>query len=144
MAQQSGQRRDMRSLRQRFVEMPFWESAIGVLGVVLVLSVIGFLLFEQGQASQPPNLWVYSERTIVLENGYLVQIQTYNSGGQTAAEVVVEGSLKQSPEDNEPIDSAQITLDFVPPDSSRAGGLIFRENPDDYVLDLRVKGYVKP
>jgi uncharacterized protein (TIGR02588 family) len=62
-------------------------------------------------------------------------------GGQAAAEVLVEGELAG---EAGPHETSEATIDYLPPDSEREGGLFFGRDPSRHELRLRAKGYVDP
>jgi len=125
--------------------MPFWEKAIGVLGLLLVLGVLSFFVYESLQPTTPPELVVEVTQIQKTEGGYLVEFAARNLGGSTAASVVVEGVLLPAADPaGEPVESSEITLDYIPESSMRQGGLLFVEDPAAYQLELHAKGYVTP
>jgi uncharacterized protein (TIGR02588 family) len=140
-----------KSSQQGQQETPFSEMVIGVLGLLLVLATIGYLLYQGFQVQDSPEIVLEVDSVIAQETGYLVEITVTNQGGQTAAGLVVTGNLlpKQTSGDSassndQPVESEQVTFDFVPPRSYRQGGLIFSYNPLDYDLELNAGGYTKP
>ena len=42
------------------------------------------------------------------------------------------------------VEEREMTFDFVPPESSRRGGLFFSEDPDAWTLRLEPQGYQAP
>ncbi|HXF61214.1 MAG TPA: hypothetical protein VNK95_06335 [Caldilineaceae bacterium] len=124
---------------------PFWETVVGVIGLLMVLGVLGFLVYEALQPTSPPAIELHVEGITQNAGGYLVQVQAANRGGSTAAAVVVEGSLLASnAAAAQPVETSEITIDYIPENSSRQAGLFFAEDPAQYRLELRVKGYVEP
>lgn len=128
------------------VTAPFWEKAAGALGLGLVLLIIGYLTFEALSPQLPPDILVRQEAVTRTNQGFLVQIRATNVGDQAAASVVVEAIL-QTPDaapDAEPVESGEVTFNFVPAGSSRRAGIVFTRNPDEYALDFQVKSFVNP
>ena len=71
--------------------------------------------------------------------GYVVDVVASNTGGETAAQVVIEGELiGGSPEWRE------ATIDYLPAGSERRAGLVFGADPRTHGLKLRAKGFVEP
>ena len=64
-----------------------------------------------------------------------------NLSPATAAAVQIEGELVEG---ERVLATSQVTLDYVPGNSERRGGLFFRENPQAYDLEIRALGYAKP
>jgi uncharacterized protein (TIGR02588 family) len=124
---------------------PIWEEAMGVVGLVLLLAVVGFLVYEALQPHSPPAVVVSAEEITPAPGGWLVQIRVENRGESTAAAVVVEGSLIDPAQPaGEPVEVSEVTLDYVPELSARRAGLYFEHDPADYRLELRAQGYVNP
>jgi uncharacterized protein (TIGR02588 family) len=126
-------------------QTPFWEKAIGAAGIIFLLVIAGFLLYDALQPNTPPILAVSAQRIHALEGGYLVEIEVANSGESTAAAVEVEGTLKATDDPQAPpLESSTTTFDYVPSRSTRRGGLFFRADPTQYRLEMQAKGYIEP
>jgi uncharacterized protein (TIGR02588 family) len=124
---------------------PLAEWLVGLVGLLLVLGVVGFLIVQAQQPATPPTLVVVAEPVIAQAGGYLVPIRVTNEGGRTASTVLIEGSLLTSDDPAvPPVETSETTFDFVPPQSSRDGGLFFAEDPAQYQLELQVKGFIEP
>ena len=131
---------DSRKKKNEKKETPALEWITAGIGLILVVGAIGFMLFDAFYSKDlPPDLIVAKEKTEQVKTGYLVTFKVKNNGDQTASTVVVEGSLN-----GESDETAQVTLDYVPPHSEREGGLYFSTKPDDSKLKLEAKGYEKP
>ncbi len=131
-------------MQTKSAEAPFWEKAVGVVGLLLVLSVLGILLYEALQPQTAPELVAQVQSTVRQQGGYLVQINASNHGQATAAGVLIEGSLYAAGDSAQPVETAQTTLDYVPDQSERSGGLLFEHDPSQYELRLQVKGFADP
>jgi uncharacterized protein (TIGR02588 family) len=121
---------------------PAWMWAIGLLGLLLVAGSIGFALYEAvaGDAS-PPDVTVKLEGILPVQDGYLVEFRAVNEGGTTAAGLTVEGELRDGAE---VVEVSDATIDYVPSHSEREGGLFFTQDPRQYDLQLRAKGFESP
>lgn len=121
---------------------PLWERVVAAISLMLVAGLLGYLLYEvlAGDHS-PPDIVV--EIVEIRENGndWLVLFQAWNHGGTTASGVAIEGQLSRF---GITVESAQVTLDFIPAKSSRRGGLYFQNDPSDRDLELQTSGYVLP
>ena len=73
--------------------------------------------------------------------GYLVPIEVTNLGGEVAAGLLVEGVLLDG---DTVVETSSATFDYVPVGSLRHGGLIFREDPRAYELEVQARGYALP
>lgn len=118
------------------------EWIVAALGLLLVASALGLLLYEAVTGDGgPPDLSVTVRDTLTMDDHYLVRVALRNEGDATAAEVQVEGELLR---DGEATETSAITIDFVPAQSQRQAGLIFRLDPAAHELRLRVLGYSEP
>lgn len=118
------------------------EWAVAAVSALLVLGVIGYLLYEAlAEPQTPPAIEVTVEAVQAVGNGYLVEFEAQNRGQTTAAGLAVEGTLRRGAE---AVETASATLDYVPAEGSRRGGLYFTEDPRGYRLELRPIGYGRP
>ncbi|MGH9632182.1 MAG: TIGR02588 family protein [Bryobacteraceae bacterium] len=127
----------------KHVEGPRWSWVISATGAMLVVCVLVFLTVEAvRQGSSAPDITVEVESIVPLASGqYLVQVRAHNRGGMTAAQVQVDGSLKNG---EEVLETRQLTLDYVPSHSYKDGGLFFSRNPEGLTLEIHASGYTEP
>jgi uncharacterized protein (TIGR02588 family) len=122
--------------------IPVTEWVVAAIGAALVAATIFYLVWlALSRDETPPDVRVVAGGVLALENGWLVQFRAVNAGGTAAAEVLVEGELRGQ---GGAIETAEATVDYLPPRSEREGGLIFSRDPRDHELRLRAKGYVDP
>ena len=119
------------------------EWAIGGISAALVLSMIGFVLYQGISASnEDADLKVAIVRIDETEGGdYSVQFQAANRADRTAAEVEIIGRLNSGAQT---IETHSVTLDYVPARSTRMGVLLFERDPAAGELDIRAEGYRAP
>ena len=128
--------------KEKLDDAPTWVWAIGLLGLVFILGSVGFALYEAiAGDSSPPDVTVELESATPTQNGYLVEFRVLNEGGSTAAGLTVEGELLNG---TEIVETSDTTLEYLPSHSERQGGLFFTEDPRQYELQLRAKGYEVP
>jgi uncharacterized protein (TIGR02588 family) len=119
-----------------------WEWIIAALGALVVLSAVTIMLYEAfSSPPTPPKIEVVVDSIVDTEYGRVVEFRVRNHGQQTAAGLVVEGELRS---DTGTIETAQVTIDYVPAQSSRRGGLLFTHDPRRYALEVKGKGYDRP
>jgi uncharacterized protein (TIGR02588 family) len=136
------QRPDQNQNSSQSQDIPISEWIAAIIGLILVVSAIGFLVYEIVRGDdEPPQLKISVTSNTAVGNQHLVKFIIVNHGGVTAAGVTVEGQLS---ENGQMIETATTTVSFVPPDSSRAGGLFFSHNPDSLQLEIRATGYEEP
>jgi uncharacterized protein (TIGR02588 family) len=126
---------------------PFWEKVVGAIGLLIVLGVVGFLLYEAVQPSTEAEIVTKVKSITPQAGGYLVEFQASNQGRQTAASVAIEGALydpEQGAQAAEPVETAEVTFDYIPDQSDRTGSFVFAHDPRQYDLRLQVKGFMDP
>jgi uncharacterized protein (TIGR02588 family) len=122
--------------------VPATEWVVAAIGAALVAATIGYLVFlALSRDEAPPDVQVVAGSVHALQNGYVVEFRAINAGAKAAAELLVEGELAGP---DGPIETAEATIDYLPPRSEREGGLIFSRDPRKYELHLRARGYVDP
>jgi len=118
------------------------EWIIAAVGLVLVVSTIGFLLLQAlRDNAAPPHITVVPESVDRTRNAYLVTIRIMNRGEATAASSKVEGELSNGAAS---VETSAVTIDYVPLRSQRRAGLYFQNDPRRFKLRLRPKGYRHP
>jgi uncharacterized protein (TIGR02588 family) len=123
-------------------QTPFLEWVFAVIGLILVIGVIGFLIYEIAtDQGKPANLNVKIEEIIPNNKGFLVRFTLENTGDETAADVTVEGELKKGAES---LEKSDVTVDYVPSHSEKKGGMFFTEDPRSNGFTIRAKGFNEP
>ncbi|WP_306752324.1 TIGR02588 family protein [Paracoccus actinidiae] len=118
-----------------------WISA--AIGLVLTVAMLGFIGWQAWKhtGEEPPAIKVHVQHILPAGDGYVVEFVAVNLSPATAAAVQIEGELIEG---ERVIATSQVTLDYVPGNSERRGGLFFRENPQGYDLEIRALGYAQP
>lgn len=121
---------------------PIWEWIVAFVGLALVMSAIGFMLYRAIKGnSSPPQIAVSVDSVLPTDNGFLVTFRVVNRGEITAAGLSVEGELRTGAEN---VETSTATLNYVPSRSERRGGLFFTNDPQKFELKVRAKGYERP
>ena len=119
-----------------------WEWVAAVFGGVVVLAAVGFLTLQEIRGTAgPPEIEITEIRVAEQETGFLVEFTASNTGGETAAALHVEGQI--GPEDD-PIETSQTVIDYVPARGHRDAGLFFTQDPRNAGLRVRALGYEVP
>ena len=119
-----------------------WEWVVAALSAVLVLGAVGFMLNEAlREPETPPKIEIAVDTIIAIGTGYVVEFSAKNRGTTTAAGLTVEGELKS---DAGIVAKSEVTIDYVPAEATRQGGLFFSRDPRRYQLQIRPKGYARP
>jgi uncharacterized protein (TIGR02588 family) len=123
-------------------QIPLFEWLVAGVGALLVTGTIGYLVVQGlWRDATPPDVRVEALRVLALEHNYVVEFRALNEGGEPAAELLVEGELI-GPDGS--VETAEATVDYLPPASHREGGLFFSRDPGAFELRLRAKGYAEP
>jgi uncharacterized protein (TIGR02588 family) len=120
-----------------------WEWAAAGAGGLITAAAISFLVYDNATTeSKPlPRIVVRVDTIIAHASSYVVEFRATNEGDATAAHVVVHGELMS---DTGAIERSESNVDFVPARSWRTGGLIFRNDPRRYRLEVRPVGFDRP
>ena len=122
---------------------PLLEWASATVGLALTFAILGLIGREalRGDAAQPPAVEVVPVSVARAGSSFVVEVAVVNRSGGSAAEVEVEGVLKQG---DRALETSTLVLDYVPGHAERRGGLFFREDPRRHRLELRPLGYQRP
>jgi uncharacterized protein (TIGR02588 family) len=119
-----------------------WEWIAAVASSLLVLAVVGYLLYDAvARPDTPPAMEVRADTVLRAGGVWLVEFSVHNRGHRTAADVHVQGELREG---ERTVESGEAAVDYVPGESVRRGGLYFRADPRAYRLELRASGYQEP
>jgi uncharacterized protein (TIGR02588 family) len=128
--------------RQSRGQIAFWEQAVAFLGVAVVAATLAYLGWQIAtEGDGPPVLRVQAGTSQPNGTGYLVGFEAFNDGPSTATALEIVGRLER---DGTPIEESRATIDYLPPRSSRQGGLFFARDPAGFNLVLRSGGYADP
>lgn len=128
----------MSKLKKNWVE---W--AVFVVGLVLVVSALGYLIYEGAtMGSDPPSLEVRLGAPAARAHNFIVPVTVTNHGDETAEGVTIE-VLLENDEGQEP-ERGELTIAFIPRRATREGFVAFRQDPRTARLTAHVLGYEKP
>jgi uncharacterized protein (TIGR02588 family) len=128
---------------EQHAKASMWEWVAAAIGAALVIAVIGFLTYRAivARADPYPRLSVSVDSIIGYGDGYIVEFRAENAGGAPVADLLVQGRISS---DTGVVEESEVTIDFVPPESSQRGGLLFTKDPRAYRLEVRPAGYDRP
>jgi uncharacterized protein (TIGR02588 family) len=118
-----------------------WEWIAAGVGAAIVVATIATLLDAGRRERTPPLLSVRVEGVEPAGAYFRVRFAVRNDGGSTAAEVVVRGEVETT---SRPLESGEVTFDYVPDGSERRGALLFIGDPGAARLAIRPTGYREP
>lgn len=129
--------------KQKDSGAPVLEWIAAGIGLVLTLAMLGFIGWQawKSEGEEVPGIEIHVQRIVPAAGGWVVEIAAQNVSAATAAAVQIEGELIK---DGRVLATSQVTLDYVPGNSERRGGLLFREDPRAHDLEMRALGYAKP
>ena len=118
------------------------EWIVAAVGLILVIGTIGFMIYEALTSKDaPPKFETSVERIDEINSGYRVIFKTVNEGEKTAADVRIEGELKDG---TQSVEKSETTISYAPSKSEVRGGLFFKNNPQQLQMEVRVAGYSEP
>ena len=118
------------------------EWIFAAVGLAVVAGALGFLIYRgAAKGDTPPVVKIEVESISQAGENYLVNFRVSNTGETTAADLTVEGELRNGEKSEE---TSDVTIGYVPSHSTRRGGLFFTKNPNEFQLEIRPKGYEKP
>jgi|GEM_PF-2571974 len=113
------------------------EVAVFTISVIIILIVsIGLLIDINQGRDRTVNFKIAITSVRKINDSYDVAIKLTNLGRQTAEQVTVEGTVNN--------ETASITFDYLPNDSSDRGVLRFSADPEQFPLQTRVTSYRLP
>lgn len=118
------------------------EWGLAALSTIIVIAMIAFLghqAMTQDKAHSDPVAVVTG--IFATAQGYRVEFDARNAGKTTAAAVTFRANLLR---DGHVIETADITFDYLPGHSHRAGTVIFRAKPRESTLVIRAVSYRLP
>jgi uncharacterized protein (TIGR02588 family) len=121
--------------------IPLAERIIGAVSAAVIVGLMAFLTVRAlGNDGTPPDIVVEMHSVTQAGAGWLVEIAATNLGHTGATHLEIEGELPGTAG----IERRSVVLDYVPPRSTRHGGLYFTGDPRARPLTLRAVGYQSP
>lgn len=119
-----------------------WEWVAAGVGLALLLASMGFLLVDHWRGDDaPPSPQVTLVDVQPQAGQYLVHVRVANRAGGAAAALRVEGELRRG---GTVVERSDLELDYLPGQSTREGGMFFREDPRTLQLVLQARSYQAP
>jgi uncharacterized protein (TIGR02588 family) len=108
--------------------------------LAVIVGLVGYTWLNDND--QPPVLSVSNKKTIREINGqFYVPFEVVNTGGDTAESVQIMAELVINDEVTE---TGEQQIDFLSSGETEEGAFIFRQNPGQGKLTLRVASYKLP
>lgn len=129
-----------RRLASRQTPLAEWITA--TTGALIVVATMTLLIQEAACGVEgPPVLRAEVLSVSRAGTGFHVEVRVSNDGGDTAADVAVQGELVV---DGQVVDRAEATVDYVAGRSSALAGLLLVHDPAAGRLVVRALGYRVP
>lgn len=125
------------------LEKNWLEWVIFAVGLVLVVSTLGYLIYDATATSEaPPNIEVKLGEIQPQGQNFLVPVIAENKGKQTAETVQIEVVLEKEGKEEE---SAELQIQFLPRGAKRSGWVTFETDPRTVEkIKTRAVGFEKP
>ena len=118
-----------------------WEWLAAALSALLVIGLLAVLAAQAFGPEVPPDLRVSVDAIERAGAHNRVRFTVRNRGTETAAELLVEGELRQA---GAVVERSSVVLDYVPGGAERSGGLLFAADPRAHTLAVVPRGYQEP
>lgn len=127
----------------RKLEKNWLEWSVFAVSLVLVVSTLGYLVYDVARAGNTPPTFEFVLGTPQpRRNQFLVPVTVTNLGDETAATVQVEVILESGGKEQE---SGEFELAFLPRHSTREGWVTFQTDPRTVdQMKARILGFEKP
>ncbi len=117
------------------------EWITGALGALVFLGLIAITLTGALSPQTPPEIKVNVVSIDQNAAGYVVQFKAHNNGRITGAAVTVSATLER---EGTVIEEREAQLDYIPGQSFKKGGFLFKEDPRIGTLSIDANGYADP
>lgn len=118
------------------------EWAAAAVGAILFVTMIGYMAFVgAAEGNGAPAIEFSSSTAVLSSDRHLVRFQATNIGDRTVAGLVVKATLSDGQGE---VESAEVTIDYLPTGSSRTGGVFFSRDPRGLELEFAPVSYVDP
>lgn len=122
-------------------QTPPWEKALGITGLLLLLSGIIYLGWAAINAEDTtPDVLFNIKKISPVSKGFLVEVEVTNTGAQSLASVYLEGHLRSDGE----TEISHTQLDYLPSRSMNYVGFFFSADPRAGALEFKPSGYQRP
>ena len=117
-----------------------WVTA--AVGAVLFVAMIGYMAYVGLREVQgSPRIELTTSAPVQQDDTFHVGFVATNSGEVTATGLVVRAVLTDGDKD---VESREVTIDYLPTQSSRKGGFFFEQDPGRYKLAVTATAYMEP
>lgn len=118
------------------------EWSVFAAALLIVVGCIALLVIQMIRSGDRPASLVISTGAATQEGtGYRVPVRVQNAGDHTAAGVQLRVVLEERGRE---VGHAELTIPFVPPQSSREGAVVFQRDPACCAIVVRALAFETP
>ena len=121
-----------------------WHWVTAGVGLVIVLAAFAYLVRDGFARRDVPHpvITAAADTAVATAGGWLVPLRVRNDGGVAVADLHVRAELRAA--DGTVVEEREATLDYVPPGSTRRGGVVFAQDPAAGRVEVRPLGFEIP
>lgn len=124
------------------IEKNWLEWIVFMVGLVLVVSVLGYLVYASSTLGDaPPSVELKLGKPQPQSKHFLIPVSVTNRGDETAEGVQIEVTLEQGGKE---IENGAFEIAFLPRHSTRSGWVSFETDPRTAQIQARVLGFENP
>ena len=118
------------------------EWSVFIVSALLVAACVAMLIAGSMRTGEgPPEIVVTTGVPVKVADGFGMPVLIRNLGEETAGELQVEIALESAGKE---LESASLSVPFVPRDSQREGWVVFRQDPRCCNVVARAHAFAKP
>ena len=119
---------------------PLLEKITGGIGAVLLIGVCLALIWDAWRSDDHPPGFAFAVDQILPSSGrHLVRFRVQNTGAKAAETITVRARLMA-----DPVEEAELELDFLAAGEEREAALLFTADPRAYPLELSTVSFSDP
>ena len=119
---------------------PILEKVAGGIGAAILLGVCLALVWDAWRSvDHPPSFAFAVDQVLPTSGRHLVRFRVQNTGARAAETITVRGRLLA-----DPVEEAELELDFLAAGEEREAALLFTADPRAYPLELSTLSFSDP
>ena len=119
---------------------PLLEKITGGIGAVLLIGVCLALIWDAWRSDDHPPGFAFAVDQVLPSSGrHLVGLRVQNTGAKAAETITVRARLMA-----DPVEEAELELDFLAAGEEREAALLFTADPRAYTLELSTVSFSDP
>jgi uncharacterized protein (TIGR02588 family) len=119
---------------------PILERITGGIGAAILLGVCLALVWDAWRSDDHPPSFAFAVDQVLPTSGrHLLRFRVQNTGARAAETITVRGRLLA-----DPVEEAELELDFLAAGEEREAALLFTADPRAYPLELSTVSFSDP